>query len=152
ALSDETGAAVPFLAEGIRRHPDDSLARVTLTFRAEVPALGYRSYWASAVAGPGPGGEPGSGADATGAGGGGAGGSGAGGSGAGGSGADGSGAGGSGAGGSGAGAGWTAVPGTVIANEAFEVAADPARGGGLSRITDRRTGTELLRGLGNELV
>src|SRR5262249_57024638 len=68
------------------------------------------------------GGEPGSGADATGA------------------------------DGSEAATGWTAVPGTVIANEAFAVAADPARGGGLSRITDRRTGTELLRGLGNELV
>jgi alpha-mannosidase len=114
ALSDETGAAVPFLAEGIRRHPDHSLASVTITFRAEVPALGYRSYWVRA--GTGSGGGTGSGAAPA------------------------------------AGAGWTGMPGTVIANEAFEVAADPARGGGLSRITDRRTGAGLLRGLGNELV
>jgi alpha-mannosidase len=121
ALSDETGTAVPFLAEGIRRHPDQnvggreargrekqSLASVTITFRAEVPALGYRSYRVTATAGSG--GEPGPGA------------------------------------------GWTGMPGTVIANEVFEVAADPARGGGLGRITDRRTGAGLLRGLGNELV
>ena len=40
----------------------------------------------------------------------------------------------------------------MIGNEAFEVEADPARGGGLTRVLDRRTGTELLRGLGNELV
>jgi alpha-mannosidase len=114
ALSDETGAVVPFLAEAIRRHPDHSLASVTITFRAELPALGYRSYRASA--GTGSGGEPGSGA------------------------------------GPAPGAGWTAMPGTVIANEAFEVAADPGRGGGLNRITDRRTGAGLLRGLGNEMV
>jgi hypothetical protein len=114
ALSDETGTAVPFLAEGIRRHSDSTLASVTITFRAEVPALGYRSYWATAAAGSG--GDPGPGA------------------------------------GPAPGAGWTRMPGTVIANEAFEVAADPARGGGLSRITDRRTGAGLLRGLGNELV
>jgi alpha-mannosidase len=113
-LSDETGATVPFLAEGIRWHPDQSLASVTITFRAEVPALGYRSYQVTAAAGPG--GEPGPGAGPV------------------------------------PGSGWTGLPGTVIANEAFEVAADPARGGGLSRITDRRTGAGLLRGLGNELV
>src|SRR5262249_33468783 len=53
--------------------------------------------------------------------------------------------------GPGAGAGWTTTPGTVITSEAFEVAADPARGGGLSRITDRRTGAGLLPGLGDEL-
>jgi alpha-mannosidase len=114
ALSDETGATVPFLAEGIRRHPDHSLASATITFRADVPALGYRSYWVSA--GTGSGSEAGSGA------------------------------------GPGADAGWTTMPGTVITSEAFEVAADPARGGGLSRVTDRRTGTGLLRGLGNEMV
>src|SRR5215467_10283052 len=153
ALSDEAGNAVPFLAEGIRWHPDQggggreargrekqsgggreargrekqsgggreargrekqSLAGVTITFRAQVPALGYRCYWVRAATGSGTG--PGSGA------------------------------------GPAAGAGWTAMPGTVIANEAFEVAADPARGGGLRRITDRRTGAGLLCGLGNELV
>jgi len=43
AVTDETGASVPFLAEGIRRHPDHSLAGVRITFLAEVPALGYRS-------------------------------------------------------------------------------------------------------------
>src|SRR5262249_10208927 len=120
ALSDEAGNAVPFLAEGIRWHPDQggggreargrekqSLASVTITFRAEVPALGYRSYWVRAGTGsggePDSGGEPGSGSEP---------GSG---------GEPGSGA------GPEAGAGWTAMPGTVIANEAFEVAADPAR-------------------------
>jgi len=104
ALSDETGAGVPFLAEGVRRHPDGSLAGVTITFRADgVPALGYRTYWA----GPAP--EPGAG-------------------------------------------GWADEPGTVISNEAFLLEADPARGGALTRIADRRTGAELLRGPGNELV
>ncbi|MGH3158609.1 MAG: glycoside hydrolase family 38 C-terminal domain-containing protein, partial [Streptosporangiaceae bacterium] len=45
ALTDETGAEVPCLAEGITRHSDGSLAGVTLTFRAaDLPALGYRSY------------------------------------------------------------------------------------------------------------
>ena len=44
-VDPETGAAVPALAEGVRRHPDGSLAEVTLTFRARgvprarVPAL-----------------------------------------------------------------------------------------------------------------
>ena len=46
----ETGAAVPALAEGVRRHPDGSLAEVTLTFRARgVPALGHRRYPLAAV-------------------------------------------------------------------------------------------------------
>ncbi|MFI6944023.1 NEW3 domain-containing protein [Streptomyces sp. NPDC050418] len=40
-----------------------------------------------------------------------------------------------------------------IANEAFVVEADPARGGGLSRVTDRRAGRELLTpGAVDELV
>jgi alpha-mannosidase len=116
AVSDGTGADVPFLAEGVARHPDGTLAEVTITFRADsVPALGYRTYWVSAA--PGPGAE-----------------------------------------------GWTAVPpaavpspavpppAAVIENEAFLVAADPARGGALTRILDRRAGVELLRGPGNELV
>jgi alpha-mannosidase len=104
ALSDETGADVPFLAEGVRTYPGGSLASVTITFRAEVPALGYRTYWASAAAA-----EAGPGR-------------------------------------------WTGLPGTAIENEAFEVHADPARGGALTRVLDRRTGSELLRGPGNELV
>jgi alpha-mannosidase len=103
ALSDETGAGVPFLADGIRRHPDTSLASVTITFRADVPALGYRTYWASAVADVGD-------------------------------------------------AAWSDAGGTAITNEAFLVEADPARGGALTRVADLRTGTELLQGLGNELV
>ena len=54
ALRD-AAAAVPFLAEHPRRHPDGSLAGVTLTFRAaDVPGVGYRTYWA----GPAAGGEP----------------------------------------------------------------------------------------------
>ena len=54
ALAGETGAGVPFLAEGVRRHPDGTLAEVTITFRAlDVPALGYRTYWVSAADGPG---------------------------------------------------------------------------------------------------
>jgi alpha-mannosidase len=103
ALSDEGGTPVPFGADGIRRHPDDSLACVTITFRAEVPALGYRTYWANAAGGPGD-------------------------------------------------EGWADVTGSAIASEAFDVAADPARGGALTRVLDRRTGRDLLSGLGNELV
>src|SRR6516225_4691309 len=39
------GNQIPALAEGIGRHPDGSLAEVTLTFRATgVPALGYLRY------------------------------------------------------------------------------------------------------------
>jgi alpha-mannosidase len=41
----ETGAPVPALAEGVRRHPDGTLAAATLTFRARaVPPLGLRRY------------------------------------------------------------------------------------------------------------
>jgi alpha-mannosidase len=111
ALSDGTGADVPFLAEGVARHPDGTLAEMTVTFRAaDVPALGYRTYWAYPAEGP-------------------------------------------------VAEGWAAErvadgPPTraVIRSEAFEVEAGPARGGALTRIRDRRTGTELLRGPGNELV
>jgi alpha-mannosidase len=54
ALAGETGDSVPFLAEGVRRHPGGSLAEVTITFRAlDVPALGYRTYWVSAANAPG---------------------------------------------------------------------------------------------------
>ena len=84
-----------------------NLASVTVTFRAEVPALGYRTYWAHGVAREVAGGT---------------------------------------------GAGWTDAGGTVIGNEAFEVAADPAQGGALTRVLDRRDGRDVLRGLGNELV
>ena len=109
ALSDGAGADVPFLAEGVRRHPDGTLAEATITFRADnVPALGYRTYWAGAA--PGPGREGWSGGRSP------------------------------------------AGQDPVIQNQAFLVEADPARGGALTRILDRRTGAELLRGPGNELV
>ena len=108
ALADGAGADVPFLAEGVRRHPDGTLAEATITFRADdVPALGYRTYWAGAA--PGPGQEGWSGGRSSG-------------------------------------------QHPVIQNQAFLVEADPARGGALTRILDRRTGAELLRGPGNELV
>jgi alpha-mannosidase len=43
--ADAAAAEVPALAEGVRRHPDGSLAEVTLTFRAaRLPALGLRRY------------------------------------------------------------------------------------------------------------
>jgi alpha-mannosidase len=45
AVIEESGAAVPALAEGVSRHPDGSLASVTLTFLARgVPALGSARY------------------------------------------------------------------------------------------------------------
>ncbi len=52
------------------------------------------------------------------------------------------------------GSGWVAAPGTQIANEYFEIASEPARGGGLVRITERSTGFELVpKGeVANELV
>jgi alpha-mannosidase len=44
-VRDDSGAAVPSLAEGIRRRGDGSLAEVSLTFPArDVPALGARRY------------------------------------------------------------------------------------------------------------
>ncbi len=52
-------------------------------------------------------------------------------------------------------AGWQpAGPHPMLESEVFVVAADPARGGTLSRVRDKRTGTELLQpaGGGNELV
>ena len=103
----ETGAAVPALAEGVRRHPDGSLAEVTLTFRAcGVPALGHRRYPLAAVPAVPAGGGP----------------------------------------------GWTDVDGVTIENEFFAVTADPARGGTLSSVLDKRSGREVLAGPGNELV
>jgi len=50
-LRDEAGAVVPCLAEGATRRADGTLAGLTLTFRAaDVPALGYRTYWAHPAA------------------------------------------------------------------------------------------------------
>lgn len=50
--------------------------------------------------------------------------------------------------------GWAPRAGTTIENEAFRVQADPARGGALVSILDKRAGKELLRPaeVGNELV
>jgi alpha-mannosidase len=51
-----TGDPVPALADGVRRHPDGSLAEVTLTFRARaVPPLGFLRYPLVAASPPGPG-------------------------------------------------------------------------------------------------
>ncbi len=45
ALHDDTGAAVPFLADGVLRAADGALRSVRLTFRAaDVPGVGYRAY------------------------------------------------------------------------------------------------------------
>ncbi len=104
-LRDDSGVQQPFLAEGVRRAPDGSLAAITLTFHAaQIPAAGYRTYLALPSAA-----EP-------------------------------------------ADAGWLPLEGSSIENEAFAVSADPSRGGTLSRILDKRSGTELLTGAGNELV
>jgi hypothetical protein len=109
-LRDDTGAVVPFLAEGASWQPDGTLATLTVTFRAaDVPPLGYRTYLvlpAAQAAGAAAGGD----------------------------------------------AGWRAMPGTSIENGTFRATADPARGGTLARLLDRRSGTELLAGPGNELV
>jgi len=53
-----------------------------------------------------------------------------------------------------AGDAWAPTPGSEIANEYFEVASEPARGGGLVRITERGTGFELVPSgdVANELV
>ncbi|WP_404955797.1 glycoside hydrolase [Streptomyces sp. 147326] len=49
--------------------------------------------------------------------------------------------------------GWEPADGLVVQNEFFRAEADPARGGGLARLLDRRTGQELLRaGEVDELV
>ena len=51
-------------------------------------------------------------------------------------------------------AGWRPAEGTAIENERFLVIADPARGGTLAAIRDKRSGTELLPAgaVGNELL
>jgi alpha-mannosidase len=115
SLADEDGAVIAFLAEGVRRHEDSSLAGLTLTFRADsVPALGYRTYWVTAA--PAPDGHAPDGHAP------------------------------------GHPAGWAPAGGRVIENEAFLIEADPAMGGTLSRILDKRSGHELVTGQANELV
>jgi alpha-mannosidase len=104
-LQDHDGVIMPALVQGAVRHPDGTLASVTLTFRARrVPGLGYRSFLVTPRPDPGAAGS------------------------------------------------WQPADGTVIENDAFLVEANPARGGTLSRILDKRSGTELLAGPGNELV
>ncbi|HMH94436.1 MAG TPA: glycoside hydrolase family 38 C-terminal domain-containing protein, partial [Streptosporangiaceae bacterium] len=49
-------------------------------------------------------------------------------------------------------AGWRPGRGPVIENDRFAVTADPARGGTLSSVADKRDGTELLAGPANELI
>ncbi len=46
---------------------------------------------------------------------------------------------------------WQEISGTVIENAAYQVSADPGRGGTVS-VTDKRTGAAVLAGPGNELV
>jgi alpha-mannosidase len=109
SLRDDAGADVPFLAAGSTTTADGGLRSVTITFRATVPGVGYRSYLARPS-------EAVSTAD-----------------------------------------GWQPQPASAafrLENEVFVVEADPARGGTLSRVLDKRSGTELLRasGGGNELL
>jgi alpha-mannosidase len=104
AVCGRDGAELPLLAEGVRRHEDGTVSEVTLRFWArEVPALGYRTYWAVPL----PDGEL---------------------------------------------RGWEPAGGNVIENEVFRIEADPAAGGTLRSVLDKRSGTELLAGPGNELV
>jgi hypothetical protein len=143
-LDPDSGEALPALAEGTRWHDDGSLAEVTLTFRATgVPALGCKRYPLRTV--PLPDETEAPAADAAGA-------------------ADDAGSADAGAGaGVGAGAGaaeaarvcdWFDVDGVAIANDAFAVTADPARGGTVA-ILDKRVGPDgqpVLSGPGNDLV
>jgi len=109
SLHDDAGAEVPFLAEGSTIAADGGLRSVSITFRATVPGVGYRSYLVRPL-------EVARAAD-----------------------------------------GWQPQHASAafrLENEAFVVEADPARGGTLSRVFDKRSGTELLRaaGGGNELL
>ena len=132
-LDPVSAEPLPALAEGTQWHEDGSLAEVTLTFRAtDVPALGFKRYPLRAVPMPeengGPAVSPGT----------------------------------ANAGSAGAGdaaeparvCDWFAVDGFTIANDAFGVTADPARGGTVT-IVDKRVGPggrEVLAGQGNDLV
>jgi hypothetical protein len=48
--------------------------------------------------------------------------------------------------------GWQPLDGVTIANQAYRLTADPAKGGTLSSVVDLRSATELLAGPGNEIV
>ncbi len=45
ALYDETGQEVPLQLEDVQRHGDGSIKRADLVFIAQVPSLGYRTYF-----------------------------------------------------------------------------------------------------------
>src|SRR6202020_1290992 len=47
---------------------------------------------------------------------------------------------------------WEEADGLTISNDVLSVTADPARGGSLTSVVDRRTGRNLLAGPGNDLV
>ena len=109
-LTDQDGAQIAYLADGLGRHGDGSLAAATLTFRAaDIPPLGYRTFLAHVLA-PGQDGQPPEESA------------------------------------------WRASSGLMIENDAFRVLATDADHGSLESIVDRRTGSELLTGSGNELV
>ncbi|MEU8261688.1 glycoside hydrolase family 38 C-terminal domain-containing protein [Micromonospora sp. NPDC048999] len=96
-VTDDAGNEVPAVATAMSRHPDGTLASITLAFvAADVPATGYRTYRLRERTGP----------DVS---------------------------------------GWRPVPGRRIESESLLVVADPARGGALSRVYDKRTGKDLLR-------
>ena len=48
--------------------------------------------------------------------------------------------------------GWVPLDGAVVETDSFRIEADPGRGGTLTSVLDKRSGTELLAGPGNELV
>jgi alpha-mannosidase len=109
SLRDDAGADVPFLAEGETSAADGGLRSVTITFRATIPGIGYRSFLVRPS-------EATNGAH-----------------------------------------GWQPQDASAafrLENETFVVEADPARGGTLSRVLDKRSGLELLQpgGGGNELL
>jgi alpha-mannosidase len=140
-LDAVSGRPLPALAEATRWHDDGSLAGVTLTFRAAgLPPLGFLRYplratpmpdedgEAAARPAPAPTAPAAAGASAP---------------------AD-----------SGDAHGaelarvcdWEEADGLTISNAALTVTADPALGGSLTAVIDRRTGRNLLGGPGNDLV
>jgi alpha-mannosidase len=123
-IDPASGAPVPALADGVRRHGDGTIAEVTLTFRArQLPALGARRYPLAAAALPT--GSPENGASENGP---------------------------SENGPAMADtAGWADIDGRTISNESFTVTAASGHGA-LSSVIDRAAGRELLTRPGNDLV
>jgi alpha-mannosidase len=132
-------APLPALAEGTRWHEDGSLAEVTLTFRAAgLPPLGFLRYPLRATPMPDETGESTAAPATAGAAGAGA--------------TAGAAAGDAGRAGTPRVCDWEQADGLTISNDALSVTADPARGGSLTSVIDRRTGRNLLGGPGNDLV